>query len=59
MGWTKEEGFVQLASRVSSAGSCTLNYADGINDTGQIVGTAGKTLGEGTATTTGFLLDPH
>jgi hypothetical protein len=59
MGWTKAEGFVQLTTRVSSSGSWALNYADGINDTGQIVGTASKTLGDGTVTTTGFLLGPQ
>jgi uncharacterized membrane protein len=59
MGWTKQEGFVQLANRVSSAGSWALNYADGINDSGQIVGTASHTLGDGTVKTTGFLLGPQ
>lgn len=59
MGWTKQEGFVQLTTRVAASGSWALNYADGINDSGHIVGTASKTLGDGTVTTTGFLLTPQ
>jgi uncharacterized membrane protein len=59
MGWSKGEGIVQLASRVPSVGSWLLNYADGINDMGQIVGTASSTLGNGTVTTQGFILGPQ
>lgn len=59
MGWTKGEGFVQFATRVASAGSWALNYADGINDSGQVVGTASRILSDGTVTTRGFLLEPQ
>jgi uncharacterized membrane protein len=59
MGWSKGEGIVQLATRVPSVGIWLLNYADGINDTGQIVGTASSTLGNGTVTTQGFILGPQ
>jgi hypothetical protein len=59
MGWSKTEGIVPLAGRVEGAESWVLNYADNINDSGQIVGTASMTASNGTVTTTGFVLAPQ
>jgi hypothetical protein len=59
IGWTKEAGIVQLAGHVPSTGSWVLNYADAINDNGQIVGTASPTLADGTVTPQGFVLGPQ
>jgi uncharacterized membrane protein len=59
MAWTKSDGIVQLSSRVPPQATWTLNYANGINDKGQIVGTASSSLPDGTLTTEGFVLDPQ
>ncbi len=59
MAWTKFDGIVQLNSRVPSQATWLLNYANGINDKGQIVGTASMPLPGGTLTTEGFVLDPQ
>jgi uncharacterized membrane protein len=59
MGWTKTDGIVPLSTLVPSAGAWILNFGDGINNSGQIVGTASMTAADGTVTTTGFVLDPQ
>jgi uncharacterized membrane protein len=59
MAWTKFDGIVQLNSRVPSQATWMLNYANGINDKGQIVGTASMALPDGTLTTGGVVLDPQ
>jgi uncharacterized membrane protein len=59
MAWTKSDGIVQLNSRVTPQATWMLNYANGINDKGQIVGTASMPLPDGTLTTEGFVLDPQ